>query len=128
MTPVEAAAAMSDESTFQQLAEEVDRAITAAERLDPAARDTAQALRAALERFHKVGLSKIVARLKSDLHGKELLFDLVDEPEVLDVEDEVLDLVFEFHVQNLDDIVFILETSSSISRRRTRSSFSCASS
>ena len=44
---------------------------------------------------------------------------LVDEIEVLDVEDEVIDLVFEFHVQNLDDIVFILETSSSISRRRT---------
>jgi len=78
MTPLEAAA----ESTFRQLAEEVDRAITAAERLDPAARETAQALRAALERFHKVGLSKIVARLKADPHGKELLFDLVDEPEV----------------------------------------------
>lgn len=81
MTPPEAAT-VSDEQTFQQLAEQVDRAITDAERLDPAAREAALRLKAALERFHKVGLTAIVSRLRSDPRGKELLFDLVDEPEV----------------------------------------------
>ena len=81
MTPPEAAT-MSDEQTFQQLAEQVDRAITDAERLEPAAREVALGLKAALERFHKVGLTAIVSRLRSDPRGKELLFDLVDEPEV----------------------------------------------
>jgi nitrite reductase/ring-hydroxylating ferredoxin subunit len=82
MTPPESAPATSDEQAFQQLAEEVDRAIADAGRLDGAARETALRLKAALERFHKVGLSKIVARLRADAHGKALLFDLVDEPEV----------------------------------------------
>lgn len=67
---------------FQELAAAVDRAIADADRLEPAARATAQALRAALERFHKVGLARIVSTLKADPRGKALLFDLVDAPEV----------------------------------------------
>jgi len=82
MTPPEPVPATSDEPAFQQLAEEVDRAIADAERLDGAARETALRLKAALERFHRVGLAQIVSRLRSDPHGKALLFDLVDEPEV----------------------------------------------
>jgi len=72
----------ASEQGLQDIAEQVDRAIAAAERLEPEARAAAGALRAALEQFHKVGLTTIVARLKADPRGKQLLFDLVDEPEV----------------------------------------------
>lgn len=68
--------------TFQELAAEVDRAIAEAGRLDGPARETAQALQGALERFHAVGLRTIVRRLRGDAAGKALLFDLMDEPEV----------------------------------------------
>ena len=67
--------------TFQAVAEAVDRAIAEADRLDGPARQAALQLRAALERFHKVGLSLMVSRLKADPAGKELLLDLLDEPE-----------------------------------------------
>lgn len=67
---------------FQQFAAEVDRAIAAADGLAPEARAAALQLKSALERFHKVGLSLIVSRLRGDARGKELLFELVDEPQV----------------------------------------------
>jgi len=67
---------------FQELAEEVDRTIKEVDRLDPSAREAALTMKAALERFHKVGLTAIVTALKQDPRGKELLFDLVDRPEV----------------------------------------------
>lgn len=82
MTLPEPSSVVSDEQTFQQLAEDVDRAIAEAGRLEGPAREVALRLRAALERFHKVGMAKVVERLRADAHGKELLFDLVDEPEV----------------------------------------------
>lgn len=69
-------------ATFHDIAEAVDRAIAAVDRLEPASRETAQQLRAALERFHKAGLAAIVSTLRADPRGKELLFDLVDVPEV----------------------------------------------
>jgi nitrite reductase/ring-hydroxylating ferredoxin subunit len=75
--------ATPSELAFQELAADVDRAIADADRLEePRAREAAAALRAALERFHKVGLTTIVSRLKADPHGKALLFDLLDAPEV----------------------------------------------
>lgn len=67
---------------FTQLAERVDQAVNSVRKLDPAARKEALALKSAVEEFHKVGLTKIVQRLKADPRGKELLFELVDEPSV----------------------------------------------
>lgn len=67
---------------FTQLAERVDQAVNGVRKLDPAARKEALALKTAIEEFHKVGLTKIVQRLKADPRGKELLFELVDEPSV----------------------------------------------
>lgn len=67
---------------LDQLAEAVDRAIAETEQLDDAARQTARRLRGALEKFHKAGLTRIVRALKADPRGKEILFELVDEPTV----------------------------------------------
>jgi nitrite reductase/ring-hydroxylating ferredoxin subunit/Fe-S cluster biogenesis protein NfuA len=64
------------------LAEQVDRAIAEIGSLDPAARAKAAAVRSAVEAFHRAGLSRIVRRLKEDPRGRELLFELVDEPAV----------------------------------------------
>jgi nitrite reductase/ring-hydroxylating ferredoxin subunit/Fe-S cluster biogenesis protein NfuA len=65
-----------------QLAERVDHAVAEAGSLEPAVRAKALALKSAIEEFHKVGLTKIVRRLKEDPRGKELLFDLVDDSTV----------------------------------------------
>jgi nitrite reductase/ring-hydroxylating ferredoxin subunit/Fe-S cluster biogenesis protein NfuA len=65
-----------------QLAERVDLALAEAGSLEPAVRAKAMALKSAIEEFHKVGLTMIVRRLKEDPRGKELLFELVDDPTV----------------------------------------------
>ncbi|NWG21727.1 MAG: NifU family protein [Chloroflexi bacterium] len=48
--------------------------------LDEDARSRAIALKQAVEAFHKAGLTTIVQRLKADPRGKELLFELADDP------------------------------------------------
>lgn len=70
------------EADLDQLAGRVDRALAAAEALDPAARDKARELRQAIEAFHKAGLTRIVRTLRADPRGAEILFELVDEPAV----------------------------------------------
>ncbi|MFM1905080.1 MAG: hypothetical protein RLZZ440_2980 [Planctomycetota bacterium] len=67
---------------LSHLAEAVDRAVAEIMALEPAQRAKALALKAAIEAFHKGGLTTIVKRLKADPRGKELLFELVDEPHV----------------------------------------------
>jgi Fe-S cluster biogenesis protein NfuA/nitrite reductase/ring-hydroxylating ferredoxin subunit len=69
-------------SEFELLAERVDAAIASVRKLDPAPQAEAMALKSALEALHKAGLTKIVQKLKLDPRGKELLFELVDIPEV----------------------------------------------
>jgi nitrite reductase/ring-hydroxylating ferredoxin subunit/Fe-S cluster biogenesis protein NfuA len=64
------------------LAEQVDRALAAIESLEPGARAQARAVRSAIEEFHRAGLTRIVRRLKEDPRGRELLFELVEEPAV----------------------------------------------
>lgn len=63
-------------------AEEVDQAFQAVLALEEPARAQALALKQAVEGFHRDGLIKIIQTLKADPRGKELLFELVDEPEV----------------------------------------------
>jgi Fe-S cluster biogenesis protein NfuA/nitrite reductase/ring-hydroxylating ferredoxin subunit len=67
---------------LSHLAEAVDRAVAEITSLDPPLRAKALALKAAIEAFHKGGLTTIVKRLKADPRGKEILFELVDEPHV----------------------------------------------
>lgn len=67
---------------LETLATQVDEAIAAIESLDPAAREKATAVKTAIEAFHKAGLTTIVKTLKADPRGKELLFELVDDPTV----------------------------------------------
>jgi nitrite reductase/ring-hydroxylating ferredoxin subunit/Fe-S cluster biogenesis protein NfuA len=67
---------------FVLLAERVDRAVGEVRGLPEDARRRALALKAAVEEVHKVGLTTIVRALKADPRGKELLFELVDDPAV----------------------------------------------
>ena len=68
---------------FAQIAEKIDKALKKVEELtDEEAKMHALGLKTAVEDFHKFALTKIVQKLKSDERGKELLFELVDEPSV----------------------------------------------
>lgn len=70
----------AEDEDLETLAARVDHAIEELAGLDPAARETAEAVREAIEAFHRVGLTTIVKRLREDPRGKELLFELVDDP------------------------------------------------
>jgi len=65
---------------LDRLASRVDRAAAVAEQLDAPAAAAARELKEAIEAFHKSALTTIVRRLKDDPRGKELLFELVDDP------------------------------------------------
>jgi nitrite reductase/ring-hydroxylating ferredoxin subunit/Fe-S cluster biogenesis protein NfuA len=77
MTPP-APAAPAD--SLEALAEQVDTAMAEVHKLEAGARDQAIALKQAVEAFHKAGLTRIIQHLKADPRGKELLFELVEEP------------------------------------------------
>ncbi|MGC9039204.1 MAG: NifU family protein, partial [Roseiflexus sp.] len=65
---------------LERLALRIDQAIAAAGKLDDQARECALELQRAIETFHKEALTRIVRRLKDDPRGKELLFEMVDDP------------------------------------------------
>jgi nitrite reductase/ring-hydroxylating ferredoxin subunit len=67
---------------LEALAARVDHALEALGGLEASVREKAEAVRTAIEAFHRVGLTTIVKRLKEDPRGKELLFELVDDPGV----------------------------------------------
>jgi hypothetical protein len=66
----------------EALAGAVDAAARAVAALEPQARGTAQELRAAIEAVHRDALVTIVRRLRADGAGRDLLFELVDDPMV----------------------------------------------
>lgn len=71
------------EETFEDLASRVDKIWGDVQRLtDEDAKMKAVALKDAVEAFNKLGLTRIVQKLKSDEAGKRLLFELVDDPAV----------------------------------------------
>ncbi len=76
--------AMSPDHTenLENLAEQVDKTLEVVNQLPEEERTKALDLKQAIEAFHKVGLTKIVQSLKADPRGKELLFELIDEPEI----------------------------------------------
>ncbi|QJW94960.1 NifU family protein [Frigoriglobus tundricola] len=67
---------------FELLAEKVDRAVAEVRGLPEDARRRALALKSAVEEVHKVGLTRIVRALRADPRGKEILFEVVDDPAV----------------------------------------------
>jgi Fe-S cluster biogenesis protein NfuA/nitrite reductase/ring-hydroxylating ferredoxin subunit len=69
-------------SNLEQLAEKADKALAEVHALPSETQTKALALKNAIEELHKLGLTRIVQRLKEDAHGKELLFALVDDPAV----------------------------------------------
>ncbi len=74
--------ALEDTSTLEGYARRVDEALAAVEALDPPSRQAALDLKAAIEEFHHPALVHIVQTLRADPRGKELLFELVDDPSV----------------------------------------------
>lgn len=69
--------------TFEERARRVDDAAAAVASMeDEVSRATAVELREAIESFHRPALITIVQRLRDDPRGKELLFELVDDPNV----------------------------------------------
>jgi Fe-S cluster biogenesis protein NfuA len=68
--------------TFADRATRIDRAAQAVERLGDDARGAARELEGAIEAFHASVLKTIVTRLRADDRGRELLYELVDDPEV----------------------------------------------
>jgi Fe-S cluster biogenesis protein NfuA/nitrite reductase/ring-hydroxylating ferredoxin subunit len=77
-TPPTIPAQASDE--LDQLASRADRAVEAAQALEGPARAAAVELKDAIDALHKAGLTRIVRRLKEDPRGKQLLFELVEDP------------------------------------------------
>ena len=67
---------------LDRAARRVDTAMERVGLLDAPARKVAEDLKAALEEFHREGLVRVVRALKADPRGKELLFELVDDPVV----------------------------------------------
>ncbi len=70
------------EESLENLAGRVDRAFAEVQGMEPDQRNKAITLKNAIEEFHRSSLTHIVRKLKSDPRGKELLFELVDVPEV----------------------------------------------
>ncbi len=68
--------------TFADRARRIDTASQAVERLDDEPRHAARELEQAIEDFHGGVLKTVVARLRADDRGRELLYELVDDPEV----------------------------------------------
>jgi nitrite reductase/ring-hydroxylating ferredoxin subunit/Fe-S cluster biogenesis protein NfuA len=75
-------ASSSDDPDFEALAGAVDTAAARVADLDPATRAVAIELQDAIEAFHRPALVHIVRTLRDDPRGKELLFQLVDDPNV----------------------------------------------
>jgi Fe-S cluster biogenesis protein NfuA len=74
---------MTDLGDFAGRAQRVDRASRAVERIvDDTDRSAARELEQALEDVHGAVLRTIVRRLRDDDRGRELLYELVDDPEV----------------------------------------------
>ena len=81
-TNAETSVPMVTVDDLEQLAERVDQAIAEVQALEPPARNKAMALKSTIEEFHKAGLTQIVRKLKNDPNGKQLLFELVENPTV----------------------------------------------
>jgi Fe-S cluster biogenesis protein NfuA len=73
---------MTDADTFEARARRIDAARRAVAALDPEPRGAGEELVRALEEHQAAVLRAVVARLRADDRGRELLYELVDDPEV----------------------------------------------
>lgn len=71
-----------DPQSIEEAAQALDDAAAKIGALDPAARQLVDDALGSLNALHKLGLTTMVRTLKDDPRGRELLFGLVDEPEV----------------------------------------------
>jgi Fe-S cluster biogenesis protein NfuA len=69
-------------ATFETRAARIDATTRAVARLEPEARVTAEDAVAAIEEHHAAVLRALVARLRADDRGRELLYEAVDDAEV----------------------------------------------
>ncbi|WP_131744791.1 NifU family protein [Frankia sp. Cppng1_Ct_nod] len=69
-----------DEPGFDALSEALAEAAAAVRDLEPIARQRAEQLRHAVEALHGSGINAIVRKLRGDSRGRELLFELADDP------------------------------------------------
>lgn len=69
--------------SIEQLASALDEAMGGLATLEPGPRSIITDALDALNALHKQALTTVVRRLRDDPRGKELLFELVDEPDVL---------------------------------------------
>ncbi|GAA2964886.1 hypothetical protein [Microbacterium schleiferi] len=69
-------------ANLETTASRLDAAVAAISRLDPDSRAVAEEFALALDALSKEALTTIVRALREDPRGKELLFDLVDDPAV----------------------------------------------
>ncbi len=76
------AAATTPLAAFEARAARIDAARRAVSRLDEAHREVAAELAAAIEDHHAAVLRTVVAALRADDRGRELLYELVDDPGV----------------------------------------------
>jgi Fe-S cluster biogenesis protein NfuA/nitrite reductase/ring-hydroxylating ferredoxin subunit len=77
-----AAAELPEDRDLDDLATALDDAVAAVARLEGPARGAAGELRTALEDVHRAVLVHVVRTLRADERGRELLFELVDDPRV----------------------------------------------
>jgi Fe-S cluster biogenesis protein NfuA/nitrite reductase/ring-hydroxylating ferredoxin subunit len=73
---------LPEDREVEELAGALDEAIAAVELLDGPQRVVADAMRSALDDVHRAVLVRVVRSLKADERGRELLFELVDDPRV----------------------------------------------
>lgn len=71
-----------DPQALEDVARTLDEATSRIAELEPTSRQVVTDSLDSLNVLHKAGLTTIVRRLKDDPRGKELLFELVDEPDV----------------------------------------------
>lgn len=82
MTAAASAPETPEADPIEALAGRLDAAMSRVAELDPPGRELVDELLASLNDLHKQGLTTVVRTLKDDPRGKELLFDLVDDPAV----------------------------------------------
>jgi Fe-S cluster biogenesis protein NfuA/nitrite reductase/ring-hydroxylating ferredoxin subunit len=75
-------AALAEDRTVEDLAAALDEAMASVALLDEAARGVAERMRGSLEDVHRAMLVHVVRSLRADDRGRELLFELVDDPRV----------------------------------------------
>ncbi len=82
MTAAASAPETPEADPIEALAGRLDAAMARVADLDAPARELVDELLASLNDLHKQGLTAVVRGLRDDPRGKELLFDLVDDPAV----------------------------------------------